>query len=237
MNEKKILIVIPAYNEEKNILNTINNLKKNTTLDFIVVNDGSKDSTLRILIDNQIPYINHEINKGLSESLRTGMIYAINNNYDYILQMDGDNQHNPKDIINFSNNANNKNQIIIGNRYKNNKKGWSLKSFAQSLISIAFKLKTGIKLIDPTNGMRLYAKDFMNAYINNHNLMVEPSTIAYLTKKLNLEVMQVDASIKEREFGISMYNNKWRQFKYILREISRMLSLTNHWINKTKKEK
>ncbi|MBO6022899.1 glycosyltransferase family 2 protein [bacterium] len=123
MNEKKILIVIPAYNEEKNILNTINNLKKNTTLDFIVVNDGSKDSTLKILTDNQIPYINHEINKGLSESLRTGMIYAINNNYDYILQMDGDNQHNPKDIINFSNNANNKNQIIIGNRYKNNKKG------------------------------------------------------------------------------------------------------------------
>ena len=56
--------------------------------------------------------------------------------------------------------------------------------------------------------MRLYAKDFMNAYINNHNLMVEPSTIAYLTKKLNLEVMQVDAAIKEREFGASMYNNK-----------------------------
>ena len=85
--------------------------------------------------------------------------------------------------------------------------------------------------------MRLYAKDFMNAYINNRNLMVEPSTIAYLTKKFNLEVMQVNAAIKEREFGASMYNNKWKQLKYILREITRMLSLTNHWINKNKKEK
>lgn len=232
MNDKKILIVIPAYNEEKNILNTITNLKNNTSYPFIVINDGSKDNTLKILQDNNISHLNHETNKGLSETLRTGMIYAINNCYDYIIQMDGDNQHDPKDINNFSIAADANNLVIIGNRYKNNKKGISLKSFAQTLISWCFWMKTHIKLIDPTNGMRLYAKDFMHAYINNHNLMVEPSTIAYLAKKLHLKIIQVDAKIKDREFGSSMYSNRWKQFKYILRETTRMLSLTNHWVNK-----
>ena len=232
MNDKKILIVIPAYNEEKNILNTITNLKNNTSYPYIVINDGSKDNTLNILKENNISYLNHETNKGLSQSLRTGMIYAMNNGYDYIIQIDGDNQHNPKDINNFSNIANSTNLVIIGNRYKNNKKNISLKSFAQTLISWCFWIKTHIKLIDPTNGMRLYAKDFMQAYINNQNLMVEPSTIAYLTKKLHLNIIQVNAEIKDREFGSSMYSNRWKQFKYILRETTRMLSLTNHWVNK-----
>lgn len=63
-------------------------------------------------------------------------------------------------------------------------------------------------MLDPTNGMRLYGKEFMQYYIDNENLMVEPSTIAYLVKKYHLDLMQVHNIIRNRENGQSMYNKR-----------------------------
>lgn len=97
MNKNKILLIIPAYNEEKNIVNTVETIKKhNEDLDYIVINDGSTDNTLKILIDNNIKHINLIENLGIGGAVQTGYKYAYENGYDIAVQFDGDGQHDVK---------------------------------------------------------------------------------------------------------------------------------------------
>ena len=88
----KILVIIPCYNEEKNIVNTVNDLKK-VKVDYIVINDGSTDNSLKILQENKIPHINMVNNVGIGGVMQTGYKYALKNNYDIAIQFDGDGQH------------------------------------------------------------------------------------------------------------------------------------------------
>ena len=234
IDKNKLLIIIPAYNEQDNILQTIKELKTSSAkdLDYIVINDGSKDDTLKVLQDNQINHLSYNQNGGLSHAVRVGMAYALEHGYDYCIQIDADNQHDPAYIVDFIKAASNPHCIIVGNRYQNDKRGVSLKAIAQWYISLCFNLKTHQHMLDPTNGMRVYGKEFMQYYVDNENLMVEPSTIAYLVKKYHLDLMQVHNIIRNRENGQSMYNKRWKQLKYILRETNRMLSLTDNWTRK-----
>ena len=94
----KKLLVIPAYNEEENILKTYNsileyNKNHNTNFDVIVINDGSKDNTEMILNQNNIPHITLIHNLGIGGAVQTGYKYAYQNDYDIAIQFDGDGQH------------------------------------------------------------------------------------------------------------------------------------------------
>ena len=94
MKENKILLIIPAYNEEKNILNTVKKVEEsNFKLDYIVINDGSTDNTLKVLQENNLKHINLINNLGIGGAVQTGYKYAYENNYDIAVQFDGDGQH------------------------------------------------------------------------------------------------------------------------------------------------
>ena len=87
----KILIIIPAYNEELNIARVVDNLIKNyPQYDYIVINDGSRDSTAAICRRNGYQLIDLPINLGLSGAVQTGIRYAIKNGYDAAVQFDGE---------------------------------------------------------------------------------------------------------------------------------------------------
>ena len=94
----KILLIIPAYNEQDSILSTtktIDEYNKNHShlLDYIVINDGSKDNTEQILVDHEVPHIKLVHNLGIGGAVQTGYKYAFENNYDIAIQFDGDGQH------------------------------------------------------------------------------------------------------------------------------------------------
>ena len=103
----KILLIIPAYNEEENILNTYKkieeyNKKNKTKYDVIVINDGSLDNTSQICHENNIPVIDLIRNLGIGGAVQTGYKYALDHNYNIAIQFDGDGQHDVnyvKDII------------------------------------------------------------------------------------------------------------------------------------------
>lgn len=80
--KKKVLLIIPAYNEEENI-----------KLDFIVIKDESKDNTKKFLEENNIPHINSIHNLGIGGAVWTGYKYALKNNYDSAIQFYGYGQH------------------------------------------------------------------------------------------------------------------------------------------------
>ena len=87
----KVLLIIPAYNEEENILNTINKIKEySDEINYVVINDGSKDKTEEILTNNNINHIKLVKNLGIGGAVQTGYKYAYENNYDIAIQFDGD---------------------------------------------------------------------------------------------------------------------------------------------------
>src|ERR1043165_3113784 len=97
----KIALIIPAFNEEKvieKVLKKIPAKMENKRITIVVINDGSKDQTERIVKKNRKLVISHPINRGLGAALSTGFEYAKQNNFDLLVTLDGDGQHNPKEI-------------------------------------------------------------------------------------------------------------------------------------------
>ena len=94
----KVLVIVPAYNEENNIVTTIDGLKKNKSIDYVVINDGSLDNTKEVCEKNNINFIDLPLNLGIGGAVQTGYNYAFYHDYDIAIQFDGDNQLNPKYI-------------------------------------------------------------------------------------------------------------------------------------------
>ena len=93
----KKLIIIPAYNESENILNTVKCIEKDAPdFDYVVINDCSKDNTVDILENNHLNFVNLPVNLGIGGAVQTGYQYALENGYDVAVQVDGDGQHDPK---------------------------------------------------------------------------------------------------------------------------------------------
>ena len=121
----KVLLIIPAYNEELNITNTIDkiiNYKKKSKYDinYIIINDGSKDSTLDICYKNKYNVINLISNLGIGGAVQTGYKYAKNHNYDVAIQFDGDGQHDENYIDNLVNEIEKGANFVIGSRFITN---------------------------------------------------------------------------------------------------------------------
>ena len=90
----KTLLIIPAYNEEKNILKVIDMIKEQCPeADYLVVNDCSKDDTQALLKEHGAEYVNCPVNLGIGGAVQTGYRYALENDYDVAIQVDGDGQH------------------------------------------------------------------------------------------------------------------------------------------------
>ena len=88
----KTLLIIPAYNEEDCILNVARKIKS-SGYDYIIVNDGSTDSTLRICKENNLNVLDLPRNLGIGGAVQAGHKYALRNGYDVDIQVDGDGQH------------------------------------------------------------------------------------------------------------------------------------------------
>ena len=226
--KEKILIVIPAYNEEECIFETYKsiidyNKKNRTNYDVIVINDGSKDNTKKILEENNIPHINLINNLGIGGAVQTGYKYALENNYDIAVQFDGDGQHDVnyiKDIIKPV--LNNESNMVIGSRFVTKTKEGFKSTFARRLginvISFFIKLKTGKKLYDVTSGFRAIDRDVINLFVNYYPVEYpEPiSTVNVL--KSNYLVSEVPVIMKERKGGKSSISS-WKNAYYMVNVI------------------
>ena len=179
----KVLIIVPAYNEELNIEKTINDIKNNTEFDYIIINDCSKDNTKEVCEKNNFNFISLPINYGLTSAIQIGMKYAAKNDYDIAIQFDGDGQHQAKYIKDLVKKIEeNKCDIAIGSRFVTEKKPKTMRMLGSNLISIAIKMVTGKTIKDPTSGMRAYNKKAIKMFVDNASLSPEPDTMVYMIK-------------------------------------------------------
>ena len=212
----KTLIVIPAYNEALNIVKTVNDIKQNAPdVDYVVVNDGSKDNTLEVLKEHNFNYIDGFCNLGLFGAVQTGFKLALLNDYDIVIQFDGDGQHSAKYIQPLIDEIENGNDIVIGSRFVTEKKPVTARMLGSRLIAFSIRLMTGKKIADPTSGFRAYNRACIKDYANDMNNPPEPDTLVYMLRKKR-KIKEVQVQMSEREFGES-YLNLMNTIKYMSR--------------------
>lgn len=212
----KTLVVIPAYNEALNIKKTVIDLKNNAPdVDYVVVNDGSKDNTLEVLEQNNFNYIDSICNLGLFGAMQTGFKLAMKEKYDVVIQFDGDGQHSAKYIDLLVKEIENGNNIVIGSRFVDEKKPFTARMIGSRLIAGAIKLITGKTIKDPTSGFRAYDKACIRDYATEMNNPPEPDTLVYMLRK-NRKIKEVQVQMSEREFGES-YLDLVNTIKYMSR--------------------
>lgn len=213
--EKKVLIIIPAYNEEGNIERVIRDLEDNfPQYDYIAINDGSRDHTPEILDSNGFNHIDMPINVGLACGVQAGMMYAYDHGYDYAIQYDGDGQHDAAYIADMIDAMEQGYDICIGSRFVTDKKPSSLRMMGSNIIQAAIKITTGKTIKDPTSGMRMFNRTTMKIMANSIDYGPEPDTVAHLIRS-GAKVIEVQANMRERIAGES-YLNFSRSMKYML---------------------
>ena len=222
----KCLVIIPAYNEEENIVRVVENLKNNYPMyDYIVINDGSSDSTAKICRKNGYELVDLPVNLGLAGAFQTGLKYAYRNGYDYAIQFDADGQHRPEFIAPMLDKIQEGYDIVIGSRFVTEKKPHSLRMLGSNLISTAMKLTTGRRVKDPTSGMRMFNKKMIAEFALNMNYGPEPDTVSYLLKQ-GATIAEVQVEMDERIAGES-YLNLTRSMMYMLRMLLSILLIQN----------
>ena len=217
----RVLIVVPAYNEAENIVKTIENIQKNTNNDYIIIDDCSKDNTYQICKEHHFNVLHLPINYGLTSGVQVGFKYALENDYDALIQFDGDGQHMAEYIDIMSKELENGYDIVIGSRFATEKKPISARMIGSRLISFLIKITTGKKINDPTSGMRMFSKNVFNEFANNMNYPPEPDMLAYMIKKRK-RIKEVQVQMRDREFGES-YLNPIRSIKYMLEMVLSIL--------------
>lgn len=211
----KVLVVIPAYNEEESILQVVKSLENaNTGCDYVVINDCSRDNTEKILDENNINHIDLPVNLGLTGAVQTGYKYAFYNDYDAAIQFDGDGQHLPEYIPSLVKEMKNGYDIVIGSRFVSEKKHFSMRMLGSRIITAMIKLTTGITINDPTSGMRIINKRMIKDYAFELNRKPEPDTLAYQIKK-GAKVKEVQVKMEERIGGTSIYSGLGSSIKYM----------------------
>ncbi len=222
----KCLVIIPAYNEEENIVRVVENLKNNYPMyDYIVINDGSSDSTAKICRKNGYELVDLPVNLGLAGAFQTGLKYAYRNGYDYAIQFDADGQHRPEFIGPMLDKIQEGYDIVIGSRFVTEKKPHSLRMLGSNLISMAMKLTTGRRVKDPTSGMRMFNKKMIAEFALNMNYGPEPDTVSYLLKQ-GATIAEVQVEMDERIAGES-YLNLTKSMMYMLRMLLSILLIQN----------
>ncbi|NLC87191.1 MAG: glycosyltransferase family 2 protein [Clostridiaceae bacterium] len=205
----KVLLIIPAYNEEENILRVCRTIEEySKEIDYIVVNDGSKDNTLKILEENNLKHINLINNLGIGGAVQTGYKYAYENNYDIAIQFDGDGQHDVRYLADICEPIlNNKANMVIGTRYLDKSASEFQSTFMRRLggniISFFIKKCTKKKITDPTSGFRAADKKIIEEFAKEYPTEYpEPeSTTCMLCK--GYKITEVPVNMNERIGGQS----------------------------------
>lgn len=213
----RTLAIIPAYNEEASIESTIEELKQVApNLDFIIVNDGSRDRTREICLRHRYNMLDLPANVGLTGGFQAGIKYALRHGYDAAIQFDADGQHMPQFIESMVNEmVSLGSDIVIGSRFVEQSKNHSARMIGSRLITLMLKLTTGATISDPTSGMRLFNRASMKYFDHMNDFGPEPDSLAYLIRH-GLSVSEVQVEMRDRTAGES-YLNISRSIEYMLR--------------------
>lgn len=206
---KKILIIVPAFNEAENIKEVILKLhEENEDWDILVINDASTDKTSSIArATRYAEVIDLPINLGIGGCVQTGFRYARRKDYDYALQFDGDGQHSAEEISKLMDIvANGEADVAIGSRFRQKHDGFK-SSFSRRMGIRLFEwfsyLLIRQRITDHTSGFRAYNRKAF-CFLADHypSDYPEPEVIILLGKN-NFRISETFTQMHERKGGVS----------------------------------
>jgi len=216
----KVLIALPAYNEASVISDVILRIQKAGYTDILVVDDGSKDNTSAKALDAGANVVTLPINRGAGAATATALTYAKRHNYDFIVLMDADGQHNPKDIARLLEYSD-RYDVVIGSRLTLE----SLKKKDMPLIrkilntggSFVTWLFFGLYVADSQSGFKVFNKKAMNAVRITFDRYEFCSEIIGEIKRNNLTHTEVPIEVIYTAHSKAKGQNFWNAFKMIAR--------------------
>jgi len=206
----KLIIIIPAYNEQDNIIHTIQDIERNMPkANYIVINDCSNDNTRAVLQNYGANYLDLPVNLGIGGGVQTGYRYALEHGYDVAVQFDGDGQHDAsyiKDLVKPLQQG--QADVAIGSRFINNEGFQSsvLRRFGIKFLSILIKILCGIKVKDVTSGMRAVNREMIAEFAQNYAQDYPEPEAVLAAGMLNARILEVPVRMRERVGGTSSIN-------------------------------
>lgn len=201
----RVLVIVPAYNEQDCIVETVRRIKE-TGYDYVVINDGSKDDTLKLCRENGINVLDLPQNLGIGGAVQAGHKYAQHYGYDIDVQVDGDGQHDPSYIPQLVKMIEDGADLAIGSRFVEETDGFQstwLRRVGITWLSGLLKLLTGKIVTDPTSGFRASGRRAIELFCENYPMdYPEPESIA-LALENGLSLSETPVNMLERQGGSS----------------------------------
>lgn len=216
----KILVIIPACNEELNIKKVIDNLqKKAPEADYIIINDCSSDRTREVCRKNGFNYIDLPVNLGIGGGVQAGYQYALENGYDIAIQHDGDGQHDPayiKDLV--SPITNGKADIVIGSRFITGEgfQSSGARRFGINFLSGLINLCCGVRVKDVTSGYRGVNRKFIEIYAAEYAQDYPEPEAIIAGAMYGAKILEVPVVMHERTGGTSSIS-AWKSIYYMIK--------------------
>ena len=201
----RICAIIPAYNERETIDKIIQETKQYVDTVF-VVDDGSTDDTAEMARENGAEVIRHDVNRGIGAAQQSGYNVAIRNGYDYIVQLDGDRQHNPEHIPEMLSVAQGC-DMVIGSRFLNKSyRGYPfVRRIGISFFTLVVKLLVGVNITDVTSGYRVYKAESLRklGQLSSRHWAVEQTLEA---GKRGFNIKEISIEMPVRNMGKSQFS-------------------------------
>ena len=230
MNEKKILIIIPTYNEGLIIGEVISQINKIfRTADILVLDAFSSDKTYSEVKKNRANIIQIDKFYGIGLAIETGILFAYENDYDFVVRIDGDGQHSPsdvKDLLDFA--INSKCELTIGSRFLNKSEynPNKFRLYGIKLLRKLIKLIYKIDVTDCTSGCQIYNKKLIKELINDKTFEYSEVGIICKTSMIGGTIKEKFINMKERKTGNSSFNFT-NSFIYMFKNILILISSIN----------
>lgn len=218
-----LLLILPCFNEEQSIGNILQQIKTisipNVSLTALPVNDGSTDNTLTEIKKHTSVYLNLPQNLGIGGAVQSGLKYAKENNFDIAVQLDGDGQHPPSELLKIITPIlNDEADVCIGSRFID-KEGFQssfMRRLGISILSFLIKLRSGKTILDCTSGYRAFNKKAIDlSVIYYPKKYPEPESTLYFIKK-GLRVKEAPVIMEARDGGVSSISG-WRGVYYMIK--------------------
>lgn len=203
----RMLIVIPAYNESKNIKRVLQQIKEEIPgADIVVIDDGSDDDTSKIVQEMGVSVVRHLFNLGIGGAMQTGYRFADEKGYDIAVQVDADGQHNPGEIAALIEPLKqNKADIVIGSRFI---EGANYRSTIARKLGIAIfsRMMTHImhqRVTDTTSGFRAVNRRVITFFANDYPYDYPEVEALLIGHRAKFRIQEIPVTMNKRSEGRS----------------------------------
>jgi len=209
---RKVIIVIPAHNEERNLPSLLESIRKKISeVDILVIDDGSTDRTARVAEKSGALVATLPFNMGYGAALQTGFKFALMKRYQYVVQMDADGQHDPGSIQALLDEIGKEDvDVVIGSRFLGNKERYKASFVRRTGIYIFGKIAsiiTGQSSTDPTSGFQALNRDALRFYASPYYPVDYPDAdVIIMLHRAGLRIREIPVTMHTRKEGKSMHS-------------------------------